>query len=68
MRLIVDMNLSPAWVEFLAASGFEASHWSQLGAPAAADVEIMAYARSVGAVILSTNSRRIPLMPSSRTK
>ena len=28
MKLLVDMNLSPSWVERLARHGFEAVHWS----------------------------------------
>jgi len=35
MKLLVDMNLSPAWVETLRQSGWEAVHWSTLGNPAA---------------------------------
>lgn len=31
MKLIVDMNLSPRWVEFLAGAGIEAVHWSMIG-------------------------------------
>lgn len=27
MRFLVDMNLSPRWVDFLAAAGCEAVHW-----------------------------------------
>ena len=33
MRFLVDMNLSPRWVDFLAAAGHEAAHWSDVGAP-----------------------------------
>lgn len=32
MKLLVDMNLSPRWVNLLADAGFEAAHWSTLGA------------------------------------
>ena len=31
MKLLVDMNLSPSWVERLARHGFEAVHWSTIG-------------------------------------
>jgi len=27
MKILVDMNLSPRWVEFLANAGIEAIHW-----------------------------------------
>ena len=38
MKLLVDMNLSPSWVERLARHGFEAVHWSTFGAATAPDV------------------------------
>ncbi|MCM8625072.1 DUF5615 family PIN-like protein [Accumulibacter sp.] len=53
MKLIVDMNLSPRWVGFLAGVGIEAAHWSTLGAKNAPDSEIMAYARANNYVVLT---------------
>ena len=53
MRLLIDMNLSPKWVEFLADAGFEAVHWSTLGAANAPDPELMAYAVAKNYVILT---------------
>lgn len=44
MKLLADMNLSPKWAGFLSAAGFEALHWSALGAPTAPDTEIMRHA------------------------
>ncbi|KFB72653.1 DUF5615 family PIN-like protein [Candidatus Accumulibacter contiguus] len=44
MKLIVDMNRSPRWVSVLAGVGFEAAHWSTLGAKDAPDSAIMDYA------------------------
>lgn len=44
MKILVDMNLSPRWVSFLAVHGFEALHWSTVGEPSAADAEILAFA------------------------
>jgi predicted nuclease of predicted toxin-antitoxin system len=44
MKLLVDMNLSPRWVDVLTKSQFEAVHWSSVGDPHALDEEIMAYA------------------------
>jgi predicted nuclease of predicted toxin-antitoxin system len=29
MKLLIDMNLSPLWVSYLAAAGFASVHWSQ---------------------------------------
>jgi len=53
MKLLVDMNLSPRWVEVLVGGGFEAAHWSALGDARAPDIEIMAYARAQDYVVLT---------------
>lgn len=44
MKLVIDMNLPPSWVEFLSEHGTEAVHWSSVGDIRAADSEIMAWA------------------------
>ncbi|MDZ4800398.1 MAG: DUF5615 family PIN-like protein [Bryobacteraceae bacterium] len=53
MKLLVDMNLSPSWVEFLVSSGFEALHWSDVGPAYAPDTQIMQYATVHGFVIFT---------------
>lgn len=53
MKLLVDMNLSPRWIGFLANAGMEAAHWSALGAANAPDSAIMAYADANGYVVLT---------------
>jgi predicted nuclease of predicted toxin-antitoxin system len=53
MKLLVDMNLSPGWINFLTNAGIEAVHWSTLGSANAPDVEIMAYAHAKGYVVLT---------------
>lgn len=45
MKLLVDMNLSPGWVDRLRQHGFETVHWSTVGAATAPDDEILAWAR-----------------------
>ena len=45
MKLLVDMNLSPEWVAYLRERGFEATHWSAIGAYHAPDTEVMQWAR-----------------------
>jgi predicted nuclease of predicted toxin-antitoxin system len=44
MRLLIDMNLSPAWVSLFSNVGIEATHWSTVGRADAPDTEIMAWA------------------------
>lgn len=53
MRFVVDMNLSPRWVQALRDAGIEAVHWSEVGAKTAADAEIMRFAREQGDVVLT---------------
>lgn len=53
MKRLVDMNLSPRWVNLLADAGMVAAHWSTLGANNAPDAEIMAYAREHHWVVLT---------------
>jgi predicted nuclease of predicted toxin-antitoxin system len=45
LKIVVDMNLSPEWIAYLAAAGFEAIHWSTLGDSRAEDTAIMDWAR-----------------------
>jgi len=53
MKVLVDMNLSPRWVDLLANSSIEAAHWSTVGISNATDSEIMTYAREKDYVVLT---------------
>ena len=53
MKILIDMNLSPAWVPFLTQAGFECVHWSAVGSPRASDAELMSWARAHGHVIFT---------------
>lgn len=55
MKLLVDMNLSPSWVGWLARYEFEAVHWSTIGAATAPDNEILSWARGHGFVVLTND-------------
>lgn len=55
MKLLIDMNLSPKWVGFLTAAGFDAVHWSVIGAINAHDAEIMRYARERACVVVTSD-------------
>ena len=46
MRILIDMNLSPTWVQFFVAHGIEAVHWSTIGEASAPDSQILGYAAS----------------------
>jgi predicted nuclease of predicted toxin-antitoxin system len=53
MKLLVDMNLSPRWIEVLSKAGLEAMHWSTVGRVNARDTEIMAWAAANEYVVLT---------------
>lgn len=53
MKLLVDMNLSPRWVELLAEAGITAVHWSTVGQANAPDTQIMHHAREHGMIVLT---------------
>jgi predicted nuclease of predicted toxin-antitoxin system len=53
MKILIDMNLPPRWVEVFAKAGLEAVHWSQEGATTASDREIMAWARDNGHAVFT---------------
>jgi predicted nuclease of predicted toxin-antitoxin system len=53
MKLLIDMNLSPLWIEIFEKEGWQADHWSTVGDPGAADSVIMNWARDNGYVVLT---------------
>ncbi|MBE2225131.1 MAG: DUF5615 family PIN-like protein [Anaerolineae bacterium] len=53
MKFVIDMNLSPSWVEVLQAEGWEAVHWSTIGAVHAPDHEIMSWAKAQNAIVFT---------------
>lgn len=53
MKILVDMNLSPDWVEALARNNFEAVHWSTVGDPRAEDSVLMDWARANGYLVFT---------------
>ena len=53
MRLIIDMNLSPAWIPLFGEQGWTANHWSEIGDPTAADDDIFAWAAANDAAVFT---------------
>lgn len=53
MKIVVDMNLTPRWVEALRGAGIDADHWVDLGLPTAVDREIFEHALKTGAIVLT---------------
>ena len=44
MRLLLDMNLTPEWVDVLTEAGYDTVHWRSVGDPRAPDETIWDYA------------------------
>jgi predicted nuclease of predicted toxin-antitoxin system len=53
LTFLVDMNLSPAWVERFAREGWTAVHWSEVGDARATDSTVMEHARTHGQVVFT---------------
>jgi predicted nuclease of predicted toxin-antitoxin system len=53
MKFLIDMNLSPRWVPFLASQGFEAVHWSNIGPASSPDSKILEYADDHGYIVVT---------------
>ena len=56
MKLLVDMNLSPIWVDRLVRHGLEAVHWSTIGAATAPDSETLTWVRRLHACERATGT------------
>ena len=55
MRLVVDMNLTPRWVQRLSAAGHIAEHWSSVGPVTATDHLICDYARKHDSTLITND-------------
>ncbi len=55
MKILIDMNLSPLWVDALMDAEIEAVHWSTIGNPAAADRVIMSFAQAHGYIVFTND-------------
>ena len=53
MKIVVDMNLSPEWVEEFVSFGWTALHWSRIGKGNAEDEEIFQWAEVNDHVLLT---------------
>ena len=53
IQILIDMNLSPDWVNELSKHGWTSVHWSKVGDPKATDREIMDWARANAHVVFT---------------
>ena len=66
MKILLDMNLPPAWVDYLESEGFEAIHWANVGPYDATDIEIMNWAKEQGYVVFTHDLDFGALLATSR--
>jgi predicted nuclease of predicted toxin-antitoxin system len=66
VKFLLDMNLSPKWVDLLRAADYEALRWTALGEASASDQEIMHYALIEGYTVLTHDQDFNTLLAHSR--
>ena len=54
-KVLIDMNLSPRWVELFQKHNIEAVHWSKIGDYRAKDHVIMEWAKDKGYIIFTND-------------
>jgi predicted nuclease of predicted toxin-antitoxin system len=55
VKILVDMNLSPQWVQSLEERGVSAIHWSSVGDSRAPDSVVLGWARDNGYVVFTND-------------
>ena len=68
MKLLVDMNLSPDWIEVFKHQGWQTLHWSMVGDIHATDSVIMDWARVNGYVVFTHDLDFGALLAATRTE
>ena len=53
MKILIDMNMSPKFVDLFAKKGVSAVHWIKVGSPSAKDTEIMEYANKNNYIVMT---------------
>jgi predicted nuclease of predicted toxin-antitoxin system len=53
VKILLDMNLSPAWAPVLNRAGFQCTHWRDVGKVDAPDTVVMTWAREYGYVVFT---------------
>jgi predicted nuclease of predicted toxin-antitoxin system len=68
MKLLIDMNLPPGWVETLKQGGWEVVHWSTVGDFRATDQTIMDWARANGYTVFTHDLDFGTILAATRAK
>ena len=68
MRVLLDMNLSPRWVDDLKAAGIDSQHWSTIGRADATDPEILDYAAQHSFILLTQDLDFSAILAATRAR
>jgi predicted nuclease of predicted toxin-antitoxin system len=68
MRLLLDMNITPALCEALGDAGWECIHWAAVGDPCASDAVILEYARTHRYAVLTHDLDFSAVLSATRAK
>jgi predicted nuclease of predicted toxin-antitoxin system len=66
MKILIDMNLSPDWVDVLNGAGHDAIHWSSVGKATDDDSTILQWARQDSRLLFTHDLDFGALLASSR--
>ena len=55
MKILIDMNLSPDWVQVFTKYNIESVHWSTVGDPRATDRVIMSWAKNNSYIVFTND-------------
>jgi predicted nuclease of predicted toxin-antitoxin system len=53
LKILIDVNLSPQWVDVFSRNSLESIHWAWIGDPRATDLVILKWARENDYVVLT---------------
>lgn len=63
MKLLLDMNLSPDWLNVFSVAGLRAIHWSEVGAADAPDSALFTWAHRNGHVLFTHDLNFSAMLP-----
>lgn len=68
MKILIDMNLSPLWVDFFHANHINAIHWAEVGKVNAPDIDIFNFAIESNYIIFTNDLDFGTILANSHTQ
>jgi predicted nuclease of predicted toxin-antitoxin system len=68
VNILIDMNLSPAWVQVLREAGYDAVHWMNVGDCSAPDTDILRWAAEHAYVVFTHDLDFGSILAATKTK